>query len=96
MNVVKIIHKGLDESFSGVAEWFFDLSKAFDLVDHRILLQKLRFYGIRGRKLLLFESYFANRKQYVNIKNAKNFIISVEWSTTGKWARTIIVYNLYK
>ena len=52
--------------------------KAFDLVDHRIMLQKLRFYGIRGRELLLFESYFANRNQFGNINNAKSFVNSVE------------------
>ena len=39
LNVVKSICKGLDEGFSGLGGMFFDLSKAFDLVDHKIMLQ---------------------------------------------------------
>ena len=44
---------------------FIDLKKAFDTVDHRILLKKLDHYGIRGKTLELLESYLGNRSQYV-------------------------------
>ena len=44
---------------------FLDLQKAFDMVDHDILLKKLHFYGIRGTPLKILENFLHNRKQYV-------------------------------
>ena len=46
---------------------FIDLQKAFDTVNHAILLKKLNHYGIRGTTNKWFESYLTNRKQYVSI-----------------------------
>ena len=42
-----------------------DLKKAFDTIDHRILLRKLYSYGIRGSMLKWMESYLTDRSQYV-------------------------------
>ena len=48
------------------------MSKAFDTVDHSILLKKLKLYGITDKNLAWFESYLSNRKQYIQIgENSK-------------------------
>ena len=49
-----------------------DSRKAFDTVEHNILLQKLYHYGIRGNALPWFNSYLSNRYQYVNYNDTSS------------------------
>ena len=51
---------------------FVDLSKAFDTVNHNILLDKLDHYGFRGKANQLLASYLSNRKQFVELNNHKS------------------------
>lgn len=48
---------------------FFDLSSAFDTVDHSILLSKLEFYGFRGKAYYLIRNHLQNRYQYVELNS---------------------------
>lgn len=60
------IHETLNNSLKPSA-LFIDISKAFDTVDHSILLKKLLCIGIRGRIFQWFTSYLQNRRQVVKI-----------------------------
>ena len=44
-----------------------DLKKAFDTVDHQILIQKLAYYGIRSSELVWFKSYLSNYSQFTRV-----------------------------
>ena len=50
-----------------VGGFFIDLEKAFDTVNHKILIEKLYFYGFRGVSQELIKSFLINRQQYVSI-----------------------------
>ena len=65
------IKRGLDDK-KYTCGIFIDLCKAFDTVDHNILLSKMHHYGIRGVVYNLFKSYLTNRVQYTSINNYKS------------------------
>ena len=46
-----------------------DLSKAFDTIDHEILITKMDHYGIKNLESQWFKSYLSDRKQYVEFNN---------------------------
>ena len=56
---------------------YSDLSKAFDTLDHEILLAKLQYYGIHGTPLSLVKSYLTNRKQYVEKEDTKSKMLDI-------------------
>ena len=61
---------------------FCDLEKAFNSVNHDILLSKLQYYGISGKAKLLLESYLQNRYQRVHITNSH-----LNSNTVSKWTK---------
>ena len=75
--------KNTDDWYSGmdlgkyVGTVFVDLKKAFDTVDHNILLQKLYHYGVQDLDLKWFESYLSNRKQFTRIDGVDSSIQNI-------------------
>ena len=56
---------------------FIDFQKAFDLVNHKLLLKKLEAIGVRGVALNWFHSFLEGRKQRVQIKNARSSLLTI-------------------
>ncbi len=76
---------------------FLDLSKAFDTLDHEILLKIFNFYGFHGTALKLMESYLTDCKQFVEMHNTKSdFLTITNHHPTGFTFRAFIVYNLHQ
>jgi len=57
---------------------YLDMTKAFDTLDHNILLHKLKYYGIRNKALALFNSYMTNRYQYIVLNNSKSDLLPIK------------------
>lgn len=62
---ITVVQRALDKK-KKVGALFVDMKKAFETVDQKILLQKMSSIGIIGNEHLLFQNYFANRKQYIS------------------------------
>ena len=76
MDLVDNISKNIDEGNYSIGI-FLDLSKAFDTIDHTILLDKLCRYGIRGVTLNWFKHYLNDRKQFVSYNNTTSVSMKV-------------------
>ena len=74
-SVVTCLLKGTSDWYINInygrytAMIFIDLKKAFDTVDHQILLDKMQFYGITGHAHKWFSSYLDSRKYYYRVNS---------------------------
>ena len=65
---------------------FVDFRKAFDVIDHDLLLRKLSFYGMLDTALELFQSYLTNRQQCVTVGTKTSSL------STLKFGFTLMIY----
>ena len=77
LNIIERVRNHLDDGGFACGV-FVDLQKAFDTVDHNILISKLDHYGIRGTTKNWFKSYLSNRSQYVFVSGAKSNLKSIK------------------
>ena len=76
LKLVETMYQNLNSKLISI-NIFVDFSKAFDTLNHVILIRKLYRYGIQGQALKLVENYLSNRKQYVNVNNILSSIKSI-------------------
>ena len=74
--MTETIKEAIDNGMFGCGV-FIDLQKAFDTVNHSILLKKLEHYGIRGVELSWFSSYLSKRKQFVSVNGSTSDYLEV-------------------
>ena len=77
INLTEVIRESLDEGSFGCAI-FVDLQKAFDTVDHKILIHKLEYYGIQGVCNDCFKSYLSDRKQFFSSNGSDSDLMPVD------------------
>ena len=71
INITESIRRAIDSN-NFACGVFVDLQKAFDTVNHKILISKLKYYGVRGIALKWFETYLSNRSQFVTIHDKQS------------------------
>ena len=71
------------------------MEKAFDTVDHQILLTKLNQYGIRGGSNDWFKSYLSNRSKYVSINGYESSLAIINFSVSQGSVLGLLLFLLY-
>ena len=74
---------------------YFDYAKAFDKVSHRLLMIKLKAYGIDGKLLAWIEAWLRNRKQRVVVGDAKSLWLEVLSGTTQGTVLGFLLFLIY-
>ena len=96
LNIIDQISQEMDNNNFSIGI-FLDLSKAFDIIDHGLLMKKLEIYGIRSNVLHWISSYLSDRSKCVSIdgvlSNPEKIICGVpQGSVLGR----LFFYIVYK
>jgi len=71
------------------------LAKAFDCLDHGILLKKLKKYGIKGLPLKLFEKYLTERQQFTIVNSVSSKMDKILCGVPQGSTLVLLLFNIY-
>ena len=74
--------------------FFTDLSKAFDCIDHNLLITKLSWYGVTPKSLKLIFSYLSNRTQGVRINNSYSRKSEIKYGVPQGSVLGLLLFNI--
>lgn len=91
---INYVKQSLDEKFF-VSCIFIDFRKAFDSVEHNLMIRKLANIGVCGKDLQLFESFLKNRYQFVKINNEQSDLELVRFGVPQGSLQAPLLFNIY-
>ena len=98
LHAISLLTKNITDAFENTEQVlgiFLDLSKAFDTIDHKILLAKLWHYGIRGVANKWFDSYLSNRKQLVEVNGICSHTKMIEFGVPQGSILSPLLFPIY-
>ena len=75
--------------------FYIDLSKAFDSLQHDILLEKLAHYGLTNKAIALLKSYLSNRKQYVQLSDVRSSARPISVGVPQEFILGPLLFNIF-
>ena len=94
ISLTESIKKTIDDGMFGCGV-FIDLQKAFDIVNHSILLQKLEHYGVKGTALKWFSPYLSERKQYVSVNGHTSDHLNISCGVPQGSVLAPLLFSIY-
>ena len=74
---------------------FLDIKKAFDIVDHKFLIEKLKFYGADGTVILWIKNYLSDRKQATKFLGEKSFFLCIKFGVPQGSLLGPLLFSIY-